>query len=95
MENKNLLIALVAILTVLFLGSFGTGGMMGFGWMFMWIPVVVLIIILTALLGKGSTCMSHPMEHEESAIETLNKRYASGEISREEYLRMKGEIEER
>lgn len=53
--------------------------MMGFGLMFMWVPVV-LVILLAALLGKGSMCMSHSMEqHEESA--------------REKYLQMKGEIE--
>lgn len=93
MKDRDLLVILGVVLVALFLSSFGAGGMMGFGWMFMWLPIVVLIILLAALLGKGSTCMSHPMEHEESAIETLNKRYVRGEISREEYLRMKSEIE--
>lgn len=88
MKDRDLLVILGVVLVALFLSSFGAGGMM-FGWMFMWLPIVVLIILLAALLGKGSTCMP---QHEESAIETLNKRYAKGEISREEYLRMKGEI---
>ncbi len=91
MKDRDLLAIFGVVLAALFLSSFGAGGMMGFGWMFMWLPIVVLIILLAALLGKGSTCMSHS-KHEESAIETLNKRYARGEISREEYLRMKSEI---
>ncbi len=93
MKDRDLLVILGVVLVALFLSSFGAGGMM-FGWMFMWLPIVVLIILLAALLGKGSMCMSHS-EHGESAIETLDKRYAKGEISREEYLRMKGEIEKR
>lgn len=93
MKDRDLLVILGVVLVALFLSSFGAGGMMGFGWMFMWLPIVVLIILLAALLGKGSMCMSHSAEqHEESAVETLNKRYVRGEISREEYLRMKGEI---
>ena len=83
---RDLLLILGAVLFILFLSSFG-GGMM-FGWMFMWLPIVVLVVLLVILLGKGGM-----REHKGSAIEVLDKRYARGEISREEYLRMKGEIE--
>lgn len=67
---------------------FGYGWGMGFGLIFMvvfWILVILgLIAIVKYIKGK---------EHEpESALEILKKRYAKGEISKEEFEEKKKDI---
>jgi len=60
----------------------------GFGGMFMIFFWVMLLLICISLLRKGC---SHG---KETAEEILKKRYARGEISQEEFARMKKEIRE-
>jgi len=61
----------------------------GFGGMFMiFFWVMLLLICLALIMRKGR---SH---EKETAEEILKKRYARGEISQEEFLRMKKEIRE-
>ena len=66
-------------------------GMMGWGWfgpllmVIFWVLVVVLIILLVRrLLSVGPTRMASPPP-EDSALEILKKRYARGEINKEEF----------
>jgi putative membrane protein len=66
-------------------------GLMGWGWaglLFMlvfWVLIVVLIILLIRrLLSSGPTKMASPPQ-EDSALEILKKRYARGEIDKEEF----------
>jgi putative membrane protein len=63
-------------------GFFGLG-FHGFGLLF-WLLVVFFIVLVFTNGRRG-----------EGAMDILNKRYARGEISREEYLRMKDEMEEK
>ncbi len=75
------------------------------GWFpFMWIfPLIFLVVLLVFLFrsggGGGPMCGGWGMrengkrEKEESAKEILDRRYARGEISREEYQQMKKELE--
>ncbi len=68
--------------------EFGMGG----GWFGMglwWIVVVAVVIGLVWMAGRGR---DNPAARGESALEVLNKRYASGEISREEYEQKKRDI---
>ena len=71
-------------------GGWGAGP-----WLGMWIiPVVVLGLILW-MIFRGWHAMSHCRERrsgQESAREALDRRYANGAISREDYQRMKQEI---
>ena len=58
----------------------------GFGGMFMIFFWVMLLLICLALVRKGGS------REKETAEEILKKRYARGEISQEEFARMKKEI---
>ena len=73
--------------------------MMGFG--FIWIAIVWFVLIAAAiLLGKtllnrdSSTGIFLGRNENSSALDILKKRYASGEISREDFESMKKEITE-
>lgn len=64
---------------------------MGLGWIIViafWVLVIVGIVLLIRLLVKSGK-QTH---HEESALDILRKRYARGEISREEFQQMKDDI---
>jgi putative membrane protein len=65
----------------------------GFGMGFMWI-ILVVIFIAVILLAKGSLS---PVKKEgepagESALDVLKKRYARGEISKEEFEEKKRDL---
>ena len=64
---------------------------MGFGWIFMilfWALVILGVIYLVRLLAGGSKSS----KSDESAIDILKKRYAKGEISKEEFEARKKDI---
>ncbi len=67
------------------------------GWFpLMWIfPLIFLVVMLLFLFrGGGPMCgWRGTRDREESAREILDRRYARGEISQEEYQRMKKELE--
>lgn len=75
-------------------GSGGMGGMMGgyqgYGYGFgalevvMWIAIIAVIAWLAYYFAKGGA-----KESGKKALDIVNERYAEGEISREEYQRMK------
>jgi putative membrane protein len=81
MEERDWLVAGVAILFVLLL--FGGGGMMGFGMGFMmifWVILLIAIVYVILNLGKSPTT-----SNEESALEVLKQRYAKGDIDKKEF----------
>jgi putative membrane protein len=93
MSNKDsslwLLIALLVIVVMLFSG----GGMMGFGMGFgviimllFWGAIIWLVI---SLLNAG---IKKSEETPESALTILKKRYARGEVTKEQYLEMETEL---
>ena len=65
-------------------GNYGYG--MGFGWIFMILFWGALIYLAISFFKKGGS------GGNESAQEVLKKRYAGGEISKEEFERIKKEI---
>lgn len=66
--------------------------MYGYGWIYMIlgtlliVGIVLLIVWLVRQSGAGSS------NREETAIDILKKRYAKGEIDKEEYERMKRDL---
>ncbi len=97
------ILLVLVIVGSLFSGGWGWrggGGMMGgFGseWLMVvirvlfWVLVIWGIIALTRGVRHGSGTHSHS-EHMESALEVLKRRYASGEISKEEYEEKKKDL---
>ena len=92
MSNKeSILWILIAILVAVIL--FSGGGMMGFGMGFgaiimllFWGAIIWLVISLINAGTKKSE------ETPETSLTILKKRYAKGEITREQYLEMEKEL---
>jgi len=78
-------------------GPYGMMGMMGYGSGFMFlIPIAFLALIalgvyylVTTFTRTGRSASSRG----ERALEILKERYARGEATREEYLKMREELE--
>ena len=94
-----ILVVGVVLLVAALAAPYGAGwGMMGWGAIFMVVPLLVLFLVLVLALGSF-----RPREHvppyappppsAATALETLNVRYARGEISREEYQRIRADLE--
>lgn len=73
------------------LNGFGRYNMMGGGWLMMLVPVLFIGLAIYAFM-KISQNNSNNKTHNNSnndALNILNKRYAQGEISEEEYIQKK------
>lgn len=72
-------------------GDYGWGWGMGFGWAFMvlfWIIVIAVIVFIVKAVTGGEKSR----REEESAVDILKKRYAKGEISKEDFDRMRDDL---
>jgi len=66
-------------------GFFG----MGFGWIIWLVIIVVIVWVVFQFKGDNS---GYNNKTSESSMDILKKRYAKGEISKEEFEKMKKEI---
>ena len=72
------------------IGEYGWFGH-GFGWLFMvlfWVLAIAGVVALIKWLGSSST------QRGETSLAILKARYARGEIGKEEYERMRRELQE-
>ncbi len=70
-------------------GNYGWG--MGFGWIYMVILLVIIIIAIIYLFNLASKKAGGELGHD-SPLDILKRRYARGEITKEEFARMKDEL---
>jgi Predicted membrane protein len=76
-------------------GRFGFGMMsVGLGWLMMLgITALVVLGIIALIRYIKNSNNNHIASGNSNALSILNERYAKGEISSEEYFRMKAEIQ--
>ncbi|MBI2852941.1 MAG: SHOCT domain-containing protein [Chloroflexi bacterium] len=77
-------------------GMIGSGMMGGVGAMFitpiLWIGILILIIWAITAAARGPWESNIPAQSADSALQVLKRRYARGEIDREEYETRKKDI---
>jgi putative membrane protein len=77
---------------------------MWFGWGFMFLGPLCLVLIAVAAyyfitsVSRRDSCSTHtqvqqPRYYSTRAIEILKERYAKGEITKEQYLQMKDDLQ--
>lgn len=84
-------------------GYYGMMGGGGWGWAmaFMAIPGIILVLVLILALAGLAERPAYPVPYAvpapppTSALEILEQRYARGELSRDEYLRTRADLEGR
>ena len=78
-------------------GPGGWGPMMhygfGYGGMFMWIIFLIVIGFLIYFIVQAQKTKGQTPTQSESPLDILKRRYAKGEIVKEEFERMKKDIE--
>lgn len=65
---------------------------MGAGMWIFWIVVLLVLLFIIRLVIKGAT--GQPDTRLETPLEILKKRYARGEINKEEYESIKNDLGE-
>ncbi len=68
--------------------GYGMGGGWWILWLIFWILVIIGLVLLIKYLWEGGAVK----RGQESALEILKKRYARGEISKEEFEEKKKDL---
>lgn len=74
---------------------YGWGHMMGpgFGGIFMWILLLIAVVLIIYFLMRVSREGGHGTSHE-TPLDVLKRRYAKGEITKEQFDEMKKDLKE-
>lgn len=77
-------------------GNFGFGMMTGFGGIFMilfWVAIIALVVwLISSLVSRSNSQTSSGLPPAESALDILKKRYARGEITKEQFDEMRRDL---
>ncbi len=65
----------------------------GYGGMFMGLLFFILIVVLVYFVIQAITAKGRPPIPPESPLDILKKRYAKGEITKEEFEKIKKDLE--
>ena len=65
----------------------------GYGGMFMWLIFLIVIGLLIYFVVQSQNMKNRTPTQNESPTDILKRRYAKGEIAKEEYERMKKDLE--
>ncbi len=82
-------------------GAWGGGdswhwGMMGFGGLWMILPIGLMVLMMYAMMsmmGHGGHGDHEQHSRGDDARAVLDRRYAAGEVTREEYERIRNDLE--
>lgn len=70
----------------------GFGGGMWFGWIFWLLIIGVIIWAVVTVVNNNNRRQQNYFPQKEDALEILKKRYAKGEITKEEFEQMKRDL---
>ena len=105
--NRSLYITAAFITTLLMMGCDGNYGHMGgggwnhmmnsgygygYGGIFMGILIIIVIGVVVYFIIQSTRAKTSGGPLQETPLDILKKRYAKGEISKEEYERMKNDL---
>lgn len=65
----------------------------GYGGVFMWLIFLIILGVAVYFIVKSSKTGNVSGQTQETALDILKKRYAKGEISKEDFDRMKKDLE--
>ena len=76
------------------MGRWGHMGCYGFGGIIIWIILLILIALVIYFIRQNIKSRSSKDSSRETPLDILKKRYAQGEITKEEFNQMKKDLEE-
>ncbi len=65
----------------------------GYGGMFMWLIFMIVLGVAVYFIIQASKAKDGAGQTQDTALDILKKRYARGEITKEEFDRMKKDLE--
>ncbi len=101
---KNLILTLIAMMIGLLVSvtafAFGPGAGYGcqfgfgygFGGMFMGIILLALVVVVIYFIVRNVQLKNKTGQAQESAMDILKKRYAKGEVTKDDFDRIKSEL---